>query len=273
MTTMTTITKPAAEEEDTTTVTRLSRWEAKWENQQTNWHVTEVHPVLEKYLRRIKESSGTCTPSAAAPVRALFPLCGKSIDMEVLANRGYAVVGVDGCQDALTTFVKERGGNCSIINTNIGKSTNEHVSPHQTHQLATVQLPSSATLGYFVGDFLATTPHDLGGTFDLVFDRGSLVAVAPNDRDAYVNTLLTLITARTGRLLLVCVEHDPFANGHLGPPYSIPHDDVRTLFAATCSVEVLEREDRLHVEPVWKERGCTEFYETSYLLIKNETVV
>ena len=58
-----------------------------------------------------------------------------------------------------------------------------------------------------------------------------------------------------------------------GPPYSIPHDDVRTLFAATCSVEVLEREDRLHVEPVWKDRGCTEFYETSYLLIKNETVV
>ena len=240
---MTTI-QPAEEEEDTTTVTRLSRWEAKWENQQTNWHVTEMHPVLEKYLRRIKESSGTCTPSAASPLRALFPLCGKSIDMEVLANRGYAVVGVDGCRDALTTFVQERKG-CSIINTNNSNRTNEHVPPHQKHQLATVQLPSSATLGYVVGDFLAVTQNDVGGTFDLVFDRGSLVAVAPDDRDAYLKTLITLMTARTGRLLLVCVEHDPFANGHLGPPYSIPYDEVRTLFAATCSVEVLEREDRI----------------------------
>jgi len=257
-------------------VTRLSRWEEKWARKQTNWHEDGFHPVLEKYLLKHPSSSlaaattegsnsnnnneesftGADPPPRISPLRALFPLCGKSVDMEILANRGYDVVGVDGCPDALTTFMKERGEGCAII-------TNEQ---QQQQQLSTVKLPSSSSMGYFVGDFIGVTPHDLGGTFDFVFDRGSLVALIPEDRKAYVNTLANLVTAATGTILLVCVEHGPFSNGKLGPPYSITNDDVTTLFGDTFSIELLEREDRITIEPVWKERGCEEFYETTYRL-------
>ena len=79
-----------ATEQEQSEVTRLSRWQVKWKANQTNWHVDGVHPALGKHK-----------PSMADGARVLFPLCGKSVDMEVLANQGCDVVGVDGCPEAL----------------------------------------------------------------------------------------------------------------------------------------------------------------------------
>jgi len=226
----------AAEQEESE-ATRLSRWQVKWKANQTNWHVDGVHPALEKHK-----------PSMADGARVLFPLCGKSVDMEVLANQGYDVVGVDGCPEALAAFVSDR--EATIASTK--------------KQLSTVNLQSSnRSTGFFVGDFIGLTPGDIGGSFDFAFDRGSLVAITPEDRPAYASTLSNLVT---GTLLLVCVEHGPFSGGKLGPPFSITHADVEALFGENFVVELLEREDRMPVEPVWKERGCEQFDETTYLL-------
>ena len=56
--------------------------------------------------------------------------------------------------------------------------------------------------------------------FEAAFDRGSLVAVEPSDRERYA-AALTHLMAPKGRVLLVAVEHDGFAN-QKGPPYEAP---------------------------------------------------
>ena len=99
------------------------------------------------------------------------------------------------------------------------------------------------------------------------FDRGGLVAVNPADRPAYAATLARLVAPR-GRVLLVAVEHPPFKNGSLGPPFNVGPEEVMALFEGNFEVELLRREDRLPLESVWAKRGCSFFNEATYLLTR-----
>ena len=219
---------------------RLARWRKKWDAKATNFHLDEEHPVLTRHA-----------PPLALGARVLLPLCGKSQDLAALADRGFDVVGVDGCAGALDAFAGEHGGN---------------VEPGPNH-LSVVRLPSTRTVGFRVGDFLGLAPGDLGGRFDGAFDRGGLVAVEPADRRAYAATLADLVR---GWVLLVAVEHPPFDGGKLGPPFAVPEDAVHELFDGAFDVALLEREDRMDAEPAWRERGCDAFFETSYLLRRRQ---
>jgi len=110
------------------------------------------------------------------------------------------------------------------------------------------------------------------GSFDAVFDRGGMVAVDPSDRAAYA-AVITRLVAPGGRVLLVAVEHPPFAGGGLGPPYNLDSDAMNALFSSAFEIEVLKREDRLSQEPVWIDRGCAYFNEVTYLLTRKGTKV
>ena len=39
------------------------------------------------------------------------------------------------------------------------------------------------------------------------------------------------------------------------------------------STQVLKREDRMPLEPAWRERGCDYFFETTYLLTRKDAPV
>ena len=99
-----------------------------------------------------------------------------------------------------------------------------------------------------------------------------MVAVAPDDREAYAAVLKRLVRPG-GRVLFVSVEHPPVEGGKLGPPHSIERAEVDRLFSADFEIEVLKREDRMPVEPAWKERGCDYFFETTYLLTRKDAPV
>ena len=86
----------------------------------------------------------------------------------------------------------------------------------------------------------------------------------------YAATLRRLIKPG-GRVLFVSVEHPPFADGRLGPPHSIDETELRALFEDHIDVEQLSREDRMPLEPGWAERGCSFFFETTYLLTRKDT--
>lgn len=118
---------------------------------------------------------------------------------------------------------------------------------------------------FVLGDFFQFS-SSVAGSFEAVFDRGALVAIEPALRERYARVVHSVLE-HGARILLVTVEHDPFKNGKLGPPFSISHDDVRRLFPPPhYQVELLSREDRMPVESVWKQRGCSHFYEASYLI-------
>ncbi len=55
--------------------------------------------MLEKHLEKLTQDSNP---------RILFPFCGKSLDMNWLASKGYEIVGVEYVEDAVQQFFAEQ---------------------------------------------------------------------------------------------------------------------------------------------------------------------
>ena len=79
---------------------RLARWQDKWDNKTTAWHLAEQHPLLLKYHKQLLERQPHESPSPKKP-SVLFPLCGSSVDLAHLALRGHPVYGVEGVKVAV----------------------------------------------------------------------------------------------------------------------------------------------------------------------------
>merc|ERR1712048_1431675 len=90
-------------------------------------------------------------------------------------------------------------------------------------------------------------------------------AIDPAMRPQYAQSLSSLIS-QGGKVLLVTVEHDAFADGRLGPPFEVTEVEVEALFGSSFSVKLLHREDRLDIDAGMKARGCSRFHECAYLL-------
>jgi len=120
-------------------------------------------------------------------------------------------------------------------------------------------------------------PPPFVGTFDAVYDRASIVAIEPGLRTSYVKILDRLLRPG-GRILMVALERKSKSSVEAtkkGPPYSIPEETVRSLFAdpgnnSSYSVTLLDQTDQLVVNPSDKERypDLDQLLETVYLIQK-----
>jgi thiopurine S-methyltransferase len=136
-------------------------WNKKWEIGQTNFHLRHIHPALQSFGQRMLDD-GISAPHF--PKRILFPLCGKTVDMPFLAQAGHRVVGVDCARLALDQLVSEAEG---------AKITSESTAGQL--QVVDVSLASKGpSMKFIVGDFFKLHER-IAGTFEAVFDRGSLV--------------------------------------------------------------------------------------------------
>uniref|UniRef100_A0A7S4FAE0 Thiopurine S-methyltransferase n=1 Tax=Chrysotila carterae TaxID=13221 RepID=A0A7S4FAE0_CHRCT len=236
---------------------RLDRWSLKWESGQTRWHLPHVHPSLAKYESLLLANEQHGDESKTSSV--FFPLCGASRDLGYMALRGHHVVGAEGVGKAIDQLFQGFGEETAIA---------RHLPGLKLRKAAT-DGPAGNVISLEVveGDFLelsASRAAALGlPRFDAAFDRGSLVAIQPKDRPMYAAVLDGLM-APGGRILLVTVEHDPFPNGTLGPPFSLLPEDVRTLFP-NYEVRQLQRVDN---SEDFKARGLSELFEVTYLLTK-----
>ncbi|MDT8321303.1 MAG: hypothetical protein RQ826_12330 [Xanthomonadales bacterium] len=73
-------------------------WHARWHNDEIGFHRSDIHPALRAYWR--KAAVGADTP-------VLVPLCGKSLDLRWLAQRGHAVTGIELSEKAVPEFFYE----------------------------------------------------------------------------------------------------------------------------------------------------------------------
>ena len=238
---------------------RLQRWRNRWEGaangtQTLGWHIPEPHHNLVKFLDQLLPGDREPTQT-----NVLFPLSGKSVDLAFLASVGYRVVGVEAVPLANTALLAGFG---------------DEAPPRQAANFVvrTALSPEYDNITVVEGDFCAydaaANEQAVGRAHDAAFDRGALVAVRPEDREAYARAL-TSVLAPGARVLLVAVEHDPFSGGSLGPPFEVTAADVRSLYGAAFEIRELSRENRLSVEPQLRARGCTRFEEVVYLLVKN----
>lgn len=216
-------------------VDRLGNWQERWFLGETGWHRKNTNPILlENYEKWLGQR-----PDA----RILVPLCGKSVDMVYLAKKGHPVVGIEGVETALWELQRDSwlkfsqdkqkaGAGRSFIPADkfMGQkkgyyfTTSElglgyHSDPFKSYTEA--RLPLTIVLA----DFFTMNPQSIG-TFDAVWDKGSLVAIPPEARGEYVRVIDNLLLPG-GRILLTTREH---ATG-TGPPFTINKQEVERLYS------------------------------------------
>ena len=117
--------------------------------------------------------------------------------------------------------------------------------------------PGSVTL--LVGDALDLDTNVVG-PIDALFDRAALVAMDPKLRDDYV-AATTKLLSKGGKMLLVSLEHD----AGVGPPHAVTEVEVSALYAASVTMELLERVDIASTSAHILAKGATYVREAVYL--------
>ena len=210
-------------------------WHRRWREGRIGWHLGQVNPWLEKYWAKLAQPPGA---------RVFVPLCGKSLDMRWLSDRGYQVLGVELSGTAVRAFCEEQGLTA--------QATQE--GRHLRHSAGSIEL--------LEGDFFHLEPEQLAGV-KAVWDRAALVALPESLRRDYVRHLAGLLEPGT-RMLLVTME---YPQGEMqGPPFSVPEEEVRTRFSPFFQVELLERQDMLADNPALRERGLSRLLEQAWRL-------
>ena len=92
-----------------------SFWHNRWQTNQTGWHERDINPLLITHFPSLHIPQGS---------RVFVPLCGKSLDLGWLLVQGYAVVGAELSDLAVTQLFAELGMRAQI--SDLGKHRHFH---------------------------------------------------------------------------------------------------------------------------------------------------
>ena len=217
----------------------LGSWHRRWKEGHIAFNQRDVNPYLVAHLGLLGLEDDDCV---------FVPLCGKSLDMWWLRERGYRVLGVEISPVAVRAFFEEREseyGECSsgsFIRLN-----------HDSVEI-------------LCGDFFSMQAADLS-VARAVYDRASLIAFPAPDRQTYVKHLLRILPGAIP-ILLVTLEYPQSEMD--GPPYSVDEAEVRSLFRSAYSIKLLQARDILQDQARFRERGLSRLVEKAYLLTGKE---
>ncbi len=171
-------------------------WLNCWKNNHLGFQLDEPHPLLVAAL-----------PLLPKVARVFVPLCGKSPDLQLLAQH-YSVVGSELSAIACNDFFVDAG--CEPAQVTVG----EHVL--FSHQQVVI----------WQGDFF-TLPPEAVTDIELIYDRAALIALPRALRERYVQKLRTSLPKAT--LLLISLEYPQ--DEKVGPPFSVSEAEIFQLFA------------------------------------------
>jgi len=187
----------------------MANWLEYWENNETNWHSDVVTQELEEYLGLLKLEPGD---------KVFFPLCGKSLDMIYMLNRGFSVIGVELSEIGIKQFFHENGLDFTIS------------------QVGEFDIYSAKNIEIYCGDFFSLTSKYLYGV-KAVFDRKSLIALDRGIRQKYVKHLNDIISLGV-RILLITLHYPQHQMS--GPPFSVDKSEVESLFSMAFNYQELK---------------------------------
>ena len=208
-------------------------WHERWQQGRIGFHQDRPLPLLCKHWPAL---------GFPANARVFVPLCGKSLDMAWLADRGHRILGVELSELAVQQFFDERGLAPEVRDTQYGR--------HYT----------AGPYELIAGDAFELDADVLAGC-SAVYDRAALIALPPDLRQRYARTAWRRLPAGcTG--LLVTLEY--LQEQKDGPPFSVQEPEVRSLLEPEWSVSVLERRDILADEDRFSEAGVSALHTTVY---------
>jgi thiopurine S-methyltransferase len=211
-------------------------WNNCWGRPTQPFHLTTPHHFLTQYF----------TEFFAQEKKVLLPLCGKTQDLNFLAQHGVTAVGVEFNPLAVESFFKE-----------------SHLSPSITEldytDLGQQKLYKAHNIELWLADFFKLGTENLG-RFKVIFDRASLVALPENLRADYAKHL-TRFMAKHARLLVVTMDYD--ADEMSGPPFYVSKQELVALFPRATITE-LDRFSILETHPRWQELELSRLDEVLY---------
>ncbi|AZC27801.1 thiopurine S-methyltransferase [Pseudomonas sessilinigenes] len=212
-------------------------WHKRWEQGQIGFHSTEVNPYLQQYWPGL---------GLAAQSRVLVPLCGKSLDLLWLADRGHQVLGIELSQKAVEDFF------------------HEHQLQPETRQQGAFTVYAQGPIQIWCGDFFALTAQDIADCTAL-YDRAAMIALPQEMRQRYSAHLNGLLPAGT-RGLLITMDYDQAQLD--GPPFAVLDDEVRQRLEGSWQLQVETERDILGESWKFLQGGVTRLVERVYRLEK-----
>ncbi len=215
-------------------------WLQRWREGRIGWHHESVMPLLEKHWPELGAPRGS---------RVLVPLCGKTLDMLWLAQRGLRVLGVEISPVAIESFLAEnrlhartRGGPDGIR--------------------YEVTNPIEGGIEIINNDLFALDPA-VFATCAAFYDRAATIALPAAVRERMAGEVYAKLPAGSRGLLIVL---DYPQHEKEGPPFAVDETEVHRLFAADWKIEQLERRDILASQPRFAEEGATSLHTAVYAL-------
>ena len=214
----------------------MNLWESRWQEDRIGFHLPEVNPYLMRFSDQLLHQN---------PDRVFVPLCGKTLDLGWLTTKTKKVIGVELVSKAVQDFFAE----------------NEIA--YLIQQAETSQKFSSKSIDIYLGDFFDLNPEQTS-SFKAIYDRASIVAIEKLERRKYVDHLISFLDP-AGRILLITLEYNQ--NQMEGPPYSLPAEEIESLFAPFGSLKLVETYDIL--DDRFRNKGLTRLLEHVFLIVKN----
>ena len=210
-------------------------WESRWQEDRIGFHLKEVNPYLIKFSDQLLFQN---------PDRVFVPLCGKTLDLCWLTKKTKKVIGIELVKKAVQDFFAEN-------------NIDNLVQQEETFQKFT-----SKSIDIYLGDFFELKPENTP-PFKAIYDRASIIALEELDRRKYVNHLIPFLDP-VGRILLITLEYNQ--NQMKGPPYSVPREEIESLFSPWASLKLLETCDVL--DDRFRKKGLTQLLEHVFLIEK-----
>lgn len=215
----------------------ISYWQSRWRNDKTGWHMDKVYPLLKKYWPELN-----IKPNAAV----LVPLCGKTLDIDWLAEKGHRVVGVDVSEKAIQTIINRN-------NLDVPRSTKGSFSVYRTQNIK-----------LWCGDFMKLRKSWIPA-IDIVYDKAALIALPPDQRTAYTQHIQALAQPHT-QMLLNCFEYDQQEMS--GPPFSVDEDELRRLYGSQFTITLLYSRSILDEMVRFQQRGLRSYLNENFYLLQ-----
>jgi thiopurine S-methyltransferase len=218
--------RPKPNYETRRTIVDASFWLDCWREGRTNFHRSDVMPLLETHWPALELPRGT---------RVLVPLAGKTLDMAWLASQGFRVLGVELSPLAVQAFF------------------GEHRLQPQRHASACGEHYVAGPIEIIQGNVFDLDDATLAGCM-AVYDRAALIALPAAMRQQYARSVYARLPAGC-RGLMITLDYPP---GEMeGPPFAVPPSEVRQLFGGDWQVTALDHRDILANEPGLAARGLS----------------
>jgi thiopurine S-methyltransferase len=215
----------------------MTDWHSRWESNKIGWHADQVNLQLIEYFSELNLVDGD---------KIFVPLCGKSLDMLYLLQRGLKVVGVEMSEIATQQFFGENKLEYSVS------------------KVDDLILYEGDRIQIFCGDFFTMKASHLVDV-KAVYDRASLIALDEALRQKYVNHLNDIISQDV-RVLLLTLNYPQ--HQRVGPPFAVSKSEVDSLYGGSFQCQELQNINDIENEPMFLLQGVDFVEKAVYCLQK-----